>query len=486
MPGAEQQPPPARVQPFARNLRACGHCLLQRQKPGRGREGLYRGALSGRCQRLSCAQRDIALAARPQASMPPMRPLVLNPLFASLTSLPGVGPKLEKLYAQLLDREAPRVVDLLFHLPSGAIDRRARPKLNEVLPGQVVTVAVHGRGASPAAAATVRARPIASSPATTPATLTLTYFNARQDYLEKLLPVGEMRYVSGTAEVLRRHVADGASRPRGGRERLCRPAAGRAGLSAHRRAGARQCAARDGWRARASCPHLPEWQDEAWVVARALPAFADALRHLHRPHEPHDVAPESLAWTRLAYDELLAGQLALALVRAHMRRQAGRGTSSEGHMRAQSPQGAALRAHAFAAAGGRRHHRPTSPARSACCGCCKATSAPARRWWRSVAAAAVIEAGRQAAFMAPTEILARQHLKTIAPLAEAAGIRVAILTGRERGRARKEILDRSRARRYRSHRSARMRCSRRTSPSTISRSPWSTSSTASACISASR
>ena len=71
-----------------------------------------------------------------------MRPPVLNPLFASLTSLSGVGPKLERLYARLLDREAPRVVDLLFHLPSGAIDRRARPKLRDVQPGQVVTVAV--------------------------------------------------------------------------------------------------------------------------------------------------------------------------------------------------------------------------------------------------------------------------------------------------------------------------------------------------------
>ena len=71
----------------------------------------------------------------------PMRPPVLNPLFASLTSLPGVGPKLEKLYARLFDREAPRVVDLLFHLPSGVIDRRARPKLRDVQPGQVVTVA---------------------------------------------------------------------------------------------------------------------------------------------------------------------------------------------------------------------------------------------------------------------------------------------------------------------------------------------------------
>ena len=71
-----------------------------------------------------------------------MRPPVLNPLFAALTSLSGIGPKLEALYARLLDRETPRLIDLLFHLPSGTIDRRARPKLNEVEPGTVVTVAV--------------------------------------------------------------------------------------------------------------------------------------------------------------------------------------------------------------------------------------------------------------------------------------------------------------------------------------------------------
>ncbi len=129
----------------------------------------------------------------------PCGPLVLSPLFASLTSLPGVGPKLERLYARLLEREAPRVIDLLLHLPSGAIDRRARPKLNEVQPGQVVTVAVTVEEHRPPRRI-ARARPIASSPATTPATLTLTFFHARKDYLEKLLPVGEMRYVSGTAE----------------------------------------------------------------------------------------------------------------------------------------------------------------------------------------------------------------------------------------------------------------------------------------------
>ena len=128
-----------------------------------------------------------------------MRPPVLNPLFAALTSLSGVGPKLEKLYARLLDREAPRVVDLLFHLPSGAIDRRARPKLNEVQPGQVVTVAVTVEEHRPAPPHRSRA-PYRIITSDDTGTLTLTYFSARHDYLEKLLPVGEIRYVSGTAE----------------------------------------------------------------------------------------------------------------------------------------------------------------------------------------------------------------------------------------------------------------------------------------------
>ena len=128
-----------------------------------------------------------------------MRPLVLNPLFASLTSLPGVGPKLEKLYARLLERDAPRVIDLLFHLPSGAIDRRARPKLRDVQPRQVVTVAVTVDDHRPAPPHRPRA-PYRIYGHDDTGDITLTYFNARRDYLEKLLPVGETRYVSGTAE----------------------------------------------------------------------------------------------------------------------------------------------------------------------------------------------------------------------------------------------------------------------------------------------
>jgi ATP-dependent DNA helicase RecG len=371
--------------------------------------------------------------------MPPMRPPVLNPLFASLTSLSGVGPKLEKLYARLLERESPRVIDLLLHLPSGTIDRRARPKLRDVQPSQIATVAVTVIKHRPGPPHRSRA-PYRVETEDDTGTLTLIFFHARKDYLEKLLPVGELRYVSGTAEFydgnLQMVHPDRVVDERGFAElplvEPVYPLTEGLALGNVRRAV-------DG--ALSRLPDLPEWQDEAWVSRERLPPFAIALRHLHRPAEPHDVNPEGPAWTRLAYDELLAGQLALALVRAHIRRQSGRGTASEGRLRARI-----LKALPYALTHSQQKAvddiitdlaRPQRMLRllQGDVGSGKTVVALA-------AAAAVIEAGRQAAFMAPTEILARQHLKTIAPLAEAAGIRVAILTGRERGGERETILDR--------------------------------------------
>src|SRR5688572_23730596 len=127
-----------------------------------------------------------------------MRPTRLDPLFASLTVLPGIGPKLAKLFARLLERETPRVVDLLFHLPSGTIDRRARPKLRDVVPDTVVTVAVTiGRHRPPPPNRSRAPYQIYASDDT--GDITLTYFRGDRDYLEKLLPEGELRYVSGTA-----------------------------------------------------------------------------------------------------------------------------------------------------------------------------------------------------------------------------------------------------------------------------------------------
>ncbi|MBS0247433.1 MAG: ATP-dependent DNA helicase RecG [Proteobacteria bacterium] len=368
-----------------------------------------------------------------------MRPPVLNPLFAAITSLPGVGPKLAVLYGKLLGREEPRVIDLLLHMPSGTIDRRARPKLNEVTPGQVVTVSVTVEEHRPAPPNRPRA-PYRVVTSDETGTLTLTFFHAKRDYLEKLLPVGEKRYVSGTAEfydgILQMVHPDRVVDEKGFADlplvEPVYPLTEGLNLGNVRRA-------MDG--ALIRLPDLPEWQDEAWVSRERFPGFTQALRSLHKPTEPHDIMPESPAWTRLAFDELLAGQLALALMRAHMRRQAGRGTSSEGQLRAK-----VMKALPYALTHSQQQavndivNDLALPQRML--RLVQGDVGSGKTVVALIAASTVIEAGRQAAIMAPTEILARQHFATIEPLAKAAGIHVAILTGRERGGERKTILDR--------------------------------------------
>ncbi len=368
-----------------------------------------------------------------------MRPPVLNPLFAALSALPGIGPKLEKLFGHLLvgGDGRPRVVDLLFHLPTGFVDRRNQPKLSEVVPDTVVTVAVTVERHRPPPPNRPRA-PYNIDTYDDTNTLMITYFNARRDYLEKLYPEGALRYVSGTATLYDGHLqmlhpdrvvdeAGFATLP------LIDPIYPLTeGLHPNQVRKAID-AALD------RLPGLPEWQDTAWLKRNDYPSFGDALRVLHRPATPVDIEPGSAAWSRLAYDELLASQLALALLRAHMRTRAGRGSAAEGLLRARI-----VEALPYA----------LTPSQTRAVADIVADLAQPSRMLRLLqgdvgsgktvvallAAAQVIEAKRQAAFMAPTEILARQHLATIAPLAAKAGIRVAILTGRERGRERADIL----------------------------------------------
>jgi ATP-dependent DNA helicase RecG len=367
-----------------------------------------------------------------------MRPSRLDPLFAALTSLPGVGPKLEKLFARLLEREPPRAIDLLFHLPTGTIDRRARPKLRDVAPDTIVTVAVTVDQHRPPPPKRPRA-PYQVYASDDTGTITLTFFNARKDYLEKLLPPGALRYVSGTAAwydgmlqmVHPDRVVSEADLPKLPLIEPVYPLTEGLSLNVVRRSAEA---------ALAKIPPLPEWQDGAWLEQQDWPPFGAALATLHHPTDL-TIAPGTPAWSRLAYDELLAGQLALALVRANQKRLAGRPSRGDGHLREKII--AAL-------------PYSLTPSQARAIAEIDADLANAERMLRLLqgdvgagktvvallAAAAVVEAGRQAALMAPTEILARQHHKTMAPLAEAAGLRLAILTGRERGRERAEVLAR--------------------------------------------
>jgi ATP-dependent DNA helicase RecG len=419
-----------------------------------------------------------------------MRPSLLNPLFAPVTALPGIADKVEKLYRRLIGRnEGARVVDLVLHLPTGTVDRRARPKLAEIVPGVVVTVAVHVDAHRAPPPNRSRAPYIVYTSDDT-GTLTIAYFSTRREMVQKLLPVGSRRYVSGTAAfydgmlqmVHPDRVLDEAGLATTPLVEPVYPLT--EGLTANMLR--RHIAA-----ALARLPAFPEWLDKAYKMRAAWPDFAGALATLHRPAEPADVAPTGAAWSRLAYDELLASQLALALVRAHLRRAGsrrvasflaarqgapspsplvgeGRGGGSRGDGTVvphpptptpdPSPQGGGEQKRLLADLHAALPFRLTRSQEAAIADIGRDLDKPERMLrllqgdvgsGKTVVAlfacAMAIESSHsraQAALMAPTEILARQHLKTVAPLAEAAGIRTAILTGRERGRERAGLLER--------------------------------------------
>jgi ATP-dependent DNA helicase RecG len=369
-----------------------------------------------------------------------MRPALLNPLFAPVTSLTGVGPKQDKLFRYLLDRDdTPRLADLLLHLPSSVIDRRARPKIRDAVPGTVVTleVTVDRHRAPPPGRSRAPYLVYASDDT---GDVVLTFFRAKPDYVQKLLPVGAKRYVSGTGQlydgtlqiVHPDRVVDEEAFAKLPQIDPVYPLTEGLAIGSLRRAVAQ---------ALTKLPALPEWISPEVLRRCRFPSFADALKHVHIPDQPTDILPDGPYWSRLAYDELLAGQLALALVRAQLRRPAGSRNAGDGRLRHKIidalPYALTASQQQAAAAIAEDLRQPLRMLRLL-----QGDVGSGKTVVALLAAAAVAEAGKQAALMAPTEILARQHIKTIAPLAERAGMQVAILTGREKGKERREILER--------------------------------------------
>jgi ATP-dependent DNA helicase RecG len=369
-----------------------------------------------------------------------MRPALLNPLFAPVTSLAGVGPKQDKLFRYLLGRdETPRLVDLLLHLPASVIDRRARPKIRDVVPGTIVTLEVTVDRHRPTPARNARAPHLVYASDDT-GDVVLTYFRAQPGYVEKLLPVGAKRYVSGTAQMYDgtlqithpdRVVDEAGFAKLSGIDPVYPLTEGLA-LGSLRRAMAQ---------ALQKLPDLPEWISPEVIRRCKFPPVAEALNRVHMPVELTDILPDGTFWSRLAFDELLAGQLALALVRAQLRRPAGDRHAGDGHLRRKIidalPYSLTASQQQASAAITDDLRQPVRMLRLL-----QGDVGSGKTVVALLAAAAVAEAGKQAALMAPTEILARQHIKTITPLAERAGLRVAILTGREKGKERRELLAR--------------------------------------------
>jgi ATP-dependent DNA helicase RecG len=356
------------------------------------------------------------------------RPEALFPLFAGIETLPGVGPKVARAFAAL-GVERPR--DLLFLLPSGGVDRTRRASLREVALPATVTVEVE---VGPHIPPRRKGGPYRVQVRDAALDWQIAFFHARAEWLAGLLPTGQRRVVSGRAELF-----DGLAQmvhP----DHVLRPEEA-AGLPAWEpvyplAAGLTQrIVARAVEGALARLPPLAEWIDAPLLAREGWPPWAEALARVHAPRGAADLAPTDPARARLAYDELFAHQLTLSLARQHLRRQPGRSTRATGRLQARvlaalpyAPTAAQTRAVAEIAADMAAPQRMNR--------LLQGDVGSGKTLVAFLALLAAVEAGGQGVLMAPTEILARQHAEGLAPLAAAAGVRMKLLTGRDKGAER--------------------------------------------------
>ena len=360
------------------------------------------------------------------------RPAELFPLFAELETLEGVGPKTAKAMAGL---GVARPKDLLFLLPHSGIDRSRRASVRDVLPPCTITVEVVVGAHFPPK---TKGRPYRISVQDPSLEFQLVFFHARGDYLKTLLPTGQRRVVSGRVELF-----DGIAQMVHPDHVLRVEEAGDlpayepvyplvAGVTQRGLAKAAQAAL-------ARLPDLTEWIDGPLKAREGWPDWADAVRQGHAPTSPADLAPTAPARARLAYDELLAHQVTLALARAVARRGKGQVTRGTGALQRKvldslpyQPTAAQRRAVAEIAADLASDQKMNR--------LLQGDVGAGKTLVAFLALLIAVEAGGQGVMMAPTEILARQHLEGLHPLAAAAGVRLEILTGRDKGADRAEKL----------------------------------------------
>jgi ATP-dependent DNA helicase RecG len=353
-----------------------------------------------------------------------MRPQILNPLFAEITALKGIGPGL----AKPLDRLGiARVVDAAFHLPTGFIDRVPRDELDMADAGRTILITLtpvdyrvsSGRGPTRVHATDAKGNYVS-----------LVYFGGSSGWVKKLLPLNEPRRVSGRLEMYGQELQlvhpdyvlpfdEAGEQPE--REAIYPLSEG---LTAKRMG---QLAAQAIERA----PDLPEWIEPGLKAKHGWPDWRDALARIHA--DPSDAK----ARERLAYDEVFANQLALMLVRASSRARRGRALIGDGRLREAlklpyAPTGAQART-IGEIEGDLRQAQPMLRLLQGDVGSGKTLVA-------ACAMLIAVEAGAQAAFLAPTEILARQHYETLRSLLTGLPVNIAVLTGRDKGRPREATL----------------------------------------------
>lgn len=360
-----------------------------------------------------------------------MRPQALFPVFADVTTLKGVGPRVSEALGRAMGT---RIKDLLLTPPSGLIDRSHSPKISDAKTDEICTFTVTvGSHMVPSN----RNRPYRIRVFDETGDMTLTFFKARGDYLRRTLPEGSERIISGKTEVFNAELQmthpDYVLAPENAEDlplyETLYPLS--AGLS-------QKVARKAVMGALQKTPTLPEWLDEAMLKQQDWPSFHEAIIRLHAPEHPVDVKVDAPPRLRLAYDELLAKQLAMALVRENTRRAKGRPLVATGQYVDDLLKGASFKptgaqSHAFAEISADM----TSPYRMA--RLLQGDVGAGKTFVAAMACAQAAEAGAQVAMMAPTEILARQHAETLKTMLEPVGLTVEAVTGRDKGKPRQAL-----------------------------------------------
>lgn len=356
------------------------------------------------------------------------RPEILFPLFGDLTGLDGIGPKSAEALGAL-NIEKPR--DLLFTLPASGIDRQKRETVQNALHGDVVTVEITVEAHVPNRQ---KGRPYRVNVSDAQVSFQLVFFHARGDYLSKVLPTGQRRIVSGKIEfydglIQMPHPDYILPVSEAGTIQTFEPVYPlTAGITQKTMGKAAQSAL-------GLAPELPEWVDAELKQKNGWPDWRDAIVSAHTPHKISDISPDAKARSRLAYDELFAHQLTLALARRNAQRKPGRSTVGTGELARKvlehlpyKPTSAQQRSIAEILADMAENTRMNR--------LLQGDVGAGKTLVAFMALLAAVEARGQGVMMAPTGILAQQHLEGLRPLAEEAGVVVEILTGRDKGKER--------------------------------------------------
>lgn len=361
-----------------------------------------------------------------------MRPFALDPLFRSLTTLAGVGPKNAKLFERLVG--GPKVLDLLWHLPIDFVDRRFCTNIAEAPNGKICTMVVNVEKHHPNAR---KSSPYKVTVSDESGVMDLIFFRAYKSTIEKSLPEKTRVAISGT--IVHYH-----GRPQMTHPDFIVPAKDvkeiqtvepiyplTQGLT-------NKVASKSIHSAVGFSPDLPEWLDAEYLKRRGWPSWQEAVQTVHAPAGGSGLEPTHPARERLAYDEFLANQLALSIVRLKQRSLNGRAFKGTGVLQKQL-----LDILPFSLTGAQEKALSeiqcdmAEPLRML--RLLQGDVGSGKTVVACMAMLQALESGVQAAIMAPTEILARQHAETFKPWLDELGVRFVVLTGRNKGKER-EVL----------------------------------------------